>query len=64
MGACYPAERVTRSFIFGAEGEPFCPSVPFHDGVGNAELMWNFEFAPCPTHVEATSWGKLKALYK
>ena len=50
-GVCFPSNRPTRSFSFGAESSPICPGAPFFDGVCNAELLFEASMM-CPIAVE------------
>ena len=63
-GLCYPADRVTRSFMFGTATSPLCPGSPLYDGVCNAEFFrWSAAFIT-PLAVETTRWSQIKALYR
>ena len=62
-GQCYPANRVTHSYSWGTNFDPLCPGETFNDGLCNAELFWDLDFA-CTVSVQETSWGSIKALYR
>lgn len=62
-GACYPANRVSRSYQWGTVSSPLCPGEKFNDGVCDAELISNLDFS-CAVSVEETSWGSVKGLYR
>jgi hypothetical protein len=62
-GACYPATRVNRSFLWGDTVDPVCPGSTFDDGVCDAQLYWDVSLT-CLVSTETSSWGKIKELYK
>jgi len=62
-GLCYPSNRTIHSFRFGRSSTPLCPGIKFNDGVCDAELAWDVDFA-CSVSVEESSWGKIKGLYR
>jgi hypothetical protein len=62
-GVCFPEDRPNRSFFLGTAAEPLCPGEPYYDGVCNAEILTVASFS-CTTHVDDSSWGKVKTLYR
>jgi hypothetical protein len=62
-GLCFPVDRVTRSYQWGTASNPLCPGERFNDGVCDAELFWDFDFA-CTVSVQESTWGAIKALYR
>jgi hypothetical protein len=72
-GTCYPVQRGTRSYRFGPAASPFCPGIVFEDDGCNAELVWEItglftKWVGPPVsvdpHLEASSWGAIKNLYR
>ena len=61
-GVCYPANRQIHSFRYGNVYTPVCPGSTFNDGVCDAELFWDVDFA-CTVSLQESSWGSIKALY-
>jgi hypothetical protein len=62
-GTCFPSTRPTRSRYFGTASSPVSPGAPFFDGVCNAEIMMEAGTA-ATVGVEASSWGRIKTLYR
>ena len=62
-GSCYPTTRVNRSYLWGDANAPLCPGQPFFDGTCDAQLLLTVELN-CPTSIEPSTWGAIKALYR
>jgi hypothetical protein len=65
-GTCYPSTRPNWSYYFGTATSPLCPGSPFHDGVCDAQLLFDVVAFCNDTHspVIPTSWGSIKSLYR
>jgi hypothetical protein len=64
-GSCYPVNRTNHSFYYGTPGTLLCPGSPMNDGVCDAEFLWDCTIdCALPSAIEATSWGKVKGLYR
>jgi len=68
LGTCYPADRENHSFRYGTVSAPRCPGEPFLDALGAAQLLHDtegsvHEWYP-PVSVEATTWGRVKGMYR
>ncbi len=64
-GTCYPTTRATHAYNYGLAASPLCPGEPVNDGVCNAEwLFWAAQFRWAGDYVEASSWAKVKELYR
>jgi hypothetical protein len=64
-GSCYPLNRVNHTFYWSNGSTTLCPGSPLNDGLCDAQLFWDIDFA-CggPISVEESSWGSIKGLYK
>lgn len=62
-GVCYPSTRTTRSFYYGFANAPSCPGETFHDGVCEAEFLWEVSFSG-EVGLDVSSWGQIKGLYR
>ena len=62
-GNCYPATRVTHSFVWSSGGVRLCPGSPFFDGFCNAELLMQADMRYA-TAVEPSTWAGIKSLYR
>lgn len=68
LGLCYPADRENHSYRYGPASAPPCPGIPFLDPAGAAQLLhevegYVHEWYP-PVSVEATTWGRVKGMYR
>ncbi len=65
-GSCYPVDRQVHSFLYQAATAPPCPGSPLIRGEDACAAEWVHWAAAfqCPVHVEPSTWGSIKALYR
>ncbi|MEZ5066458.1 MAG: hypothetical protein R3B81_17150 [bacterium] len=62
-GNCFPADRVTRSFLYGDVDSPLCPGERFSDPVCDAELLMDVQLS-CTDATRDDTWGRVKDLFR
>lgn len=62
-GTCYPENRIPHTFLYGKASNPLCPGIQLGDASCGTEFMW-YATLECSVHVEGSTWGAIKNLYK
>ena len=65
-GLCFPPDREVHSFLYLTDSAPPCPGSPLlrgEDACAAEWVRWAAAFQ-CPVHIEPSTWGSIKALYR
>lgn len=67
-GVCFPTNRIVHTFNYGSGGA-YCPGIALTDGWCDVEFLWEARLDLSGTvtageRMEASSWGRIKTLYR